>query len=364
MNTQNLWEVLTHNNLTQGEKPQTDTVFIPWYIRFIQGTAGWLASIFILVFFAIAFNLIFSQPSASLVLTLGALCSLGGYVLIKMLKNDFVEQLGMAFSLCGQILVAFGIFFVLKLDFTVAAFIFASYQLFLAWLIPQYIHRLLSTAFGLFALLLALNSYGIYGIGSALVAVLFSFIWMKENNWGKLREFFEPVGLGVAFTLVFSNGYLVTETYFLQDLFRNSSSNHNNTGWFFQNSALISGILISLVFLYVVVSLLKEYKIKFDSRTAIVSFIAVAGLLLISLKISGISTGLLIALVGFARQRMVLIVLGIVSVISFFSWYYYNLNITLLYKSIVLIVLGIALLSSWLAIKYLYKDKSSNSTAR
>ena len=358
MNSQKIWDNLIDNKLVTGEKPQTEHVYIPWYIRFIQGFSGWLAAFFIMGFFAIFFDFIFKKPTGGLIVSLGLLCSIGGYVIIRMQKNDFIDQLGMAFSLSGQLIFAIGLFFFLKTDLKTGAFILGVYQLVLAWLIPQYIHRLLSTAFGLFALLIAINSIGYYGIGSALIAVLFGFIWIKENSWGKLCSLWEPIGLGVALTITFSSGFLITGKHLLRETFR------SNTGWLFENAELVSSLLIALVFLNLVIVLLKEYKVKFDSTTAILSFIAAAGLVVISFKVYGISTGLLIVLIGFARQRIVLIVLGALSIISFFSWYYYNLHATLLFKSMVLIGLGLAMLASWFVVNSIYNKITKTSSEK
>ena len=352
MNPQQLWNMFAENQLVSGDKPENDHVFIPWYIRFIQGFAGWLAAIFIMVFFAIFFSFLFKKTTGGFVVTLGLLCSVAGYVIIRVKQNDFVDQLGMAFSLCGQLLFSFGLFFFLKINTTTGAFILGAYQLTLAWLIPQYAHRLLSTAFGLFALLVAVNSMGFYGIGTAFIAVLFSLVWIKENDWAKNYQKWEPIGLGIAFTIIFSSSFLISGKHLLRETYR------HNTGWLFEHAELVSSLLVALVFLNLVFTLLKEYKIQLDSKTAILSFLAAAGLILISFKIYGISTGLLIVLVGFARQRILLIVLGIVSMLSFFSWYYYNLHATLLYKSIVLIVLGLAMMTAWFGFNYIYKIKS------
>ncbi len=355
MNTQQLWEKLTHQQIVSGDKPDNDHVLIPWYIRCIQGFAGWLAAIFIMAFLALFFSFLFKKPTGGLLVSLGLICSVVGYVIIRAKQNDFIDQLGMAFSLCGQILFSFGVFSYLKIDKTTAAFILGFYQLALAWLIPQYAHRLLSTAFGLFALLIAINLAGYYGIGTALIAVMFSIVWIKETNWSQHYQKWEPIGLGIALTIIFSSGFLITSKHLLRETYRTP------TGWLFEHAELVSSILIALVFLNLIVTLLKEHKINFDSKTAILSFVAAAGLVLISFKIYGISTGLLIVLVGFARQRMVLIVLGVFSIVSFFSWYYYNLQATLLFKSIVLVAMGLSMLASWFVFNYLYKNNSNKS---
>ena len=352
MNT--IWNKLLEKNLVSGEKPEIDAVQIPWYIRFMQGFAGWLAALFIMGFFAVTFSFLFKRPSSGILMAVGILCSVGSYTIIRLQKNDFLDQIGMAFSLCGQLMFAIGLFFFADIEPEVGFFILGIYQLLLAWLIPHYAHRLLSTSFGILALLIGLNLNGFYGIGSALVAILFSFIWLKEHSWGKTREFWDAVGYGIAITIVFSSGFLLTGKYLFHETFREKES------WLFNHAELISSLLIALVFVNLVVVLLKEYKIKFDTKTAILCLMAAAGLVLISFKIYGISTGLLLVLLGFARQRITLIVLGAVAVVSFFSWYYYNLQATLLFKSITLVVLGVVLLLAWFGINAIYGNKTDN----
>lgn len=356
MSSQNLWNKLADHQLVTGEKP-TDQEHIPWYIRFMQGFAGWVAALFLLGFFGAAFGLLFRNATSGLLITLGILCSVGAYVVIRLQKNDFFDQIGMAFSLCGQLMVAIGLF-IMKFDLSANMFILGAYQLFLAKVIPQYAHRLLTTAFGVLAILIAINSAGLYGFGSAFVAVIFSFIWIKESSWNKSRDVWEPIGYGIAITIIFSSGFLLTGKYLIRETFR------GGTGWLFDNSHLVNSLIIALIFLNLVIVLLKENKIAFDSKTAILSYLAAAGLILISFNISGISTGLLIVLIGFARQRITLIVLGSVSVVSFFSWYYYNLHTTLLIKSIVLIVLGLIMLASWIGLRYIYGISTDDKLAK
>lgn len=346
MSNQLLWNKLTEKNLVIGQKPE-DEEHIPWYIRFMQGFAGWIAAMFLLGFFAAAFGLLFRNANSELLIISGLLCSVGTYLIIRLQKNDFFDQLGVALSLCGQLMFAIGLF-MMRLDLSVSLFILGFYQLILAKIIEQYAHRLITTLFGVFAILLAINSIGLYGLGSAFLAVLFSFIWIKESSWNKSINFWEPVGYGIAITMVFSSGFLLTGKHLMRETFRSGS------GWLFQHAHLINSLIIALIFLNLVIVLLKENKIAMNSKTAILGLLAAAGLILISFKISGISTGLLIVIIGFARQRAVLIVFGWLSVVSFFSWYYYNLQATLLEKSIILIVLGVIMLAAWLGIRYIY----------
>lgn len=350
MNNEKIWNQLVEAQLADGTMPTTNVIHIPWYIRFMQGFAGWLAALFLLVFFGTAFSFLFHKPTGGLLISIGILCSVGAYILIRFQKNDFFDQLGMAFSLCGQLMVAIGLFFLLKVESKVAFFILGFYQLGLAWLLPQYAHRVLTTSFGLLSVLIGLNLSGFYAIGSAVVAIALSFIWLKEMSWGRLRNIWEPIGYGVAITIIFSSGFLITGKIFLRESMRHGS------GWLFEQAELINSVLIALVFVNLVILLLKENKIKLDSKTAILSYVIAVGLVLISFKIYGISTGLLLLIIGFSRQRISLMVLGGFAIVSFFSWYYYNLQVTLLFKSVTLVILGMCLLLGKYILTIIYKE--------
>lgn len=356
-NPQQIWNTLLQNNLVSGNKPEVDAEHIPWYIRFIQGFAGWIAALFFLGFFGVAFNFMFRYPTADIMLTVGILCSVAAYAVIRMQKNDFFDQVGMAFSLCGQLMFGIGLFF-LKFEFATAAFVLGVYQLILAYLIPQYAHRLLTTAFGLLAVLFALNSSGFHGLGSAFLAVVFSFIWLRETSWGKKHELWEPVGYGVGLVIIVSSGFLLFGKFILRETI------HHKTGWLFEHAGLINSILIALIFLNLVLILLKENKIEWNSKTGILSLCASVLLVLISFKIGGISTGLLVALLGFSRQRIVLIVFGWLSVVSFFSWYYYNLAHTLMFKSVVLMILGVVMLASAVFLSKVYQQTNTEKQSK
>lgn len=351
-----LWDRLSEHNFVKGDIPSKQQTIIPWYIRFLQGFAGWVAAFFLIASFSAAFNFLFHSPNSNLLISLGVFCTVIAYVLIRTQEKDFFDQLGLAFGLCGQLLVAFGLFNLFKYEYKTILFILASYQLLLAWFIPQFAHRLLSSVFGLLALLVALNLQGLNGIGTTVAAALFSFIWLKQNRWGRAYNSWEPIGFGFAITLVLSSGYLLTDNFLL---------NYYSTsplGWLSTHAQLVSSLLIALVFVNVVIVLLKENKIDFSSKTAFLSFFVAILLVILSFKVFGLSTGVLIVILGFARQRLTLVVLGSMAVVSFFSWYYYNLDATLLFKSITLIVLGSTLMASWFFLGKIYHKNNKEVT--
>jgi uncharacterized membrane-anchored protein len=342
-NRQDLWNTLKTNQIVAGELPEISEMAIPWYIRLMQGFAGWLAALFLLIFFGVMFGQLFREANGSLLMVVGLLCNAASYVIIKNDKNDFLSQFGMAISLCGQLMFAIGLFWMYKFNDLngVPFFILALYQIILSWLIPQFIHRFLTTVFGLLSFLIALNIFGVYGIGTALTAVALGFIWLREHQWGVNRNFWEPIGYALATTIVISNGFLLSSKFLFYRF------NTAKSGWLFEHAAQLSSLLISLVIINVVWSLLREYKKGLDQNSTKLALLASIVIAIISYKIFGLSAGLLVVILGFARQRVTLIVLGSLAMISFFSWYYYNLQSTLLIKSIYLIVMAIVFMFCW-----------------
>lgn len=352
MNTNDLWQKLFENKLVKQQTPPTHdaSIQMPWYISAIHGFSGWLAAFFLLAFFATAFNFLFVKATALIAISAGVICSAITYLIVKSHKTHFLEQLGIAISLCGQLMVALGLFYLSQFSVKQAFYMLAGYQLLLAWVIPQYIHRFLTCGFGLISLLIGFNLSGLYGVGSAILSITFSFIWLKEARWGQSRQKWQAIGMAVATTLVISSGFLLTDRSLL-------TPHLSNTGWLFEHTNVINSFFIALVFLNTVIILLKENSIAHGSKTGMLSLLSAAGLVAISFKIYGLSAGLLIAIIGFARARYSLIILGGIAVITFFSWYYYQLDHTLLFKSVVLIILGVVLLGSWLAIQSFFHDK-------
>ncbi len=350
MNRSALWQQLHDHGMVNQAEPPVSTVKqdLPWYIMVIHGFSGWLAAFFLLAFFASAFGFLFVQATSFIAIAAGLICSTVAYAIFRSQLSTFVFHLALAISLCGQLMVATGLFFMTQLDIGVSFYLLAAYQLLLSVLIHQFSHRFITAFFGLISLLLALNVNGFYAVGSAILSVVFSIIWIRESRWGHLRPMLLPIGLAIAVVLVFSSGFFLSERSLLGTWVSAPSS------WLFAHAPIISSAFVAMVCANVVLLLLKENNIDLLSTTGALSLVAIFGLIAISFWIVGLSTGLLIVLIGFARQRNTLLVLGILATVGFFSWYYYQLDQTLLFKSFVLMALALALLLSWFVIKYLY----------
>lgn len=332
-----LWQQLRDHNLVQGDMPVVDHGESAWYIRVMQGFAGWLASVFLLGFFGVAFVWIFENDNMIFLTAIGLGLCTGAYTLFRQQKsNDFLDQLGLAFSLCGQLMVAFAIFQGLD-NSTLSLFSLAAFQASLAFIMPNYIHRVASTWFAAIAFFWGLNRIGIYGLAPIVISVLFTVLWLNDYRWGNKRNLFEPIAFGLAISMVHFNGQIL----FGDDLMHYHQTNVPT--WWMTAVPWVTTALTAINFLYLVVFILNKRHIALDSSNGVKALMGGTALMLTGLPIVGASGALIILLVGFHCQRKTLMALGVIVLVSFFSYYYYNLDISLLHKSLILMGAGVVL---------------------
>ncbi len=336
---QSLWAKLKRSDLVQGEMPIAQTSETPWYIRAMQGFAGWIAAFFLLAFFATVFSWIFYRESAFALIAIGLVCNTTAYTLFRATnKNEFLHQLGLVFNLCGQLMVAWGVYEITRSFAANYFFILFAYQVILVFLIPDFVSRVLTTWFAMFALFAGFSRMGIFNIGAAMVSAMFAFVWLNDISWKKHKNLWEPIGYGLALSMLQFNGQLLFSGE-LSWWYQSSQLN-----WINQYSYWLSEILIAAVFINILLSLARQYQVKLQSQAG--TLMVASGVLIVTLGyfIIGVSGALLLLLIGFMKQRRSLISLGIVALLGFISWYYYSLSITLLTKSIILITFGLAFL--------------------
>lgn len=356
-----LWETLKRQQLVTGELPAnaTDAVHdsTPWYIALMQGFAGWVAAFFLLGFVGSVFGFLFRFDNAVALIASGLICCTAAYILFRTQpKGIFVGQLGLVFSLTGQMMVAWGLLDWTSYQSSIAFFLLAGFQLVLTVLMPHFIHRILSCWFAMIALFWGLNQLGIYGLGAACCSVLFTLVWINEKHWKRFQSLWEPVGLGLALALVQFNGHIL----FSDDLLSFYAKQGANGWWAI--APWLTSVLVAVSFALVIKKIFSQYQLSLSSMTG--KLVILGGVLLVAsgLIALGSSSALLILLVGFAYQRTSLKALGLLALLSFVSWYYYSLNTTLLIKSFILIGTGVALLLGQLMMRALL-DTSSHQAA-
>ena len=333
---QTLWSKLKQAALVSGEMPIGQTSDIPWYIRAMQGFAGWIAAFFLLGFFGSVFTWIFDRESAFALIAIGLAGNTIAYALFRASgKNEFLHQLGLVFNLCGQLMVAWGLYESTR-DFNANYFfILFTYQFILVFTIPDFVSRVLTTWFSMFALFAGFSRLGIFNLGTVTASAMFAFVWINDLKWKKYKNLWEPVGYGLALSMLQFNSQLL----FGEEI-----------DWWYQVSKLdwinlysfwISELLIAAVFIYILLKIAKQYQLKAQSSAGLLLAASAILIIFMSYFIIGVSGALLLLLIGFMRQRRSLISLGLVALLGFISWYYYNLSLTLLTKSMILIGFGL-----------------------
>jgi uncharacterized membrane protein len=347
---QAVWQALIEQGLVTGEPPNCDVLTAPWYVRTMQGIAGWIGAFFIMIFFGSIFEKLIEKEPFAMILG-GVLCAVAGFIFRLTRHNDFAQQFGLAVSFAGQGLFMFGLFDLFKSDDYLAFFIVFIFQAVLTVFLANSIHRVLTTLAAMTALMIFLHSMGVYGLISGISAISFALIWSNEQYWARHGFILRPIGYGLALALL---EFEVIHLLLGLDL---ASWFHVEKTWLMLQAPLIGTLLVAFTFVWVIIVLLKKEHIDLNSRTALFALTAAILLCLLSFVAKGLATSLLILLLGFNNKNRVLMGLGLCALLGFLARYYYLLDHALLFKSMVLFLTGIVLLAIRFSLhRFLYAE--------
>lgn len=338
---QTLWHTLIEANLVEGEQPQTREIDSPWYVKALIAFSGWLAACSLLIFLALGINIL-DSPVTSFVV--GGIMIAGAYATLRASDHDFLQHAALAISMAGQALLITAAFeYQYPNDALVWLMAFLLQSL-LAILMPHFIHRALSSIFAAFSLLALMSLWGVGIFFEGIVAGIAAWIWLNEFRYLKHLKIRLAIGYGV----LLSAACLSSSADFI-GIFLDSKS--LEYPWL-QN--WMGALLICVVMMAVVWQLLQRNHCTINSKTGWLALIGTAVICIASMEIWGLSTGLMIILLGFAASNRVIQGIGIVALLYNASSYYYTLDITLLEKSQHLLILGILLiLARWIMHKVL-----------
>ncbi len=136
-----------------------------------------------------------------------------------------------------------------------------------------------------------------------------------------------------AFLLILFSVYIVQAEY-NRDFVSNS---------FIYNYILAQGLLI-LASLYATYLILKRYQIAPLTKPSLIIMSIVIILGILSIYVSGLLATSLVIAIAFANSQRVLLGLGIVALVSYIFWYYYQLDTSLLIKSSSMLIIGLVVL--------------------
>jgi hypothetical protein len=300
----------------------------PWYVKGLMGLGAWFAALFFTVFLGIA-GFFKGLPLVFAIFLGGSVCGGAAFAMRKS-HNIFVTQFALAASLVGQLLLILG--FARKGSIDTILMVAICVQVVLFFVNNSMTHRFLCSVFASSALfvLIQKNVPGLFHLLVLGHAVACAFVWLQDKQWKfpfDEASFLRPLGYGVAVSLL---GALVLSA--MPDM----SFKLHVGSW------IVSAAGIAVVWLIVSLLLFREVG-EWTSET-----IAVAlglGLFAASAyNAPGVLASGLVMTLAFARKERVLLVLSIVALAGFLFFFYYNIKIDLLTKSIALFVPGSILL--------------------
>jgi uncharacterized membrane protein len=330
-NANELVELLKQHELINSiELNPSEYVITPWYIKILMGFCGWLAAIFTLGLLGMGIESLFD--SAIGLSVLGVLMIAGSFAILSSSKSEFVEHLGLAVSFAGQGLIAFALFTSGGPERLFSSFSLTLMCCFLAFLMPSYIHRMMSAYFATLCLSYFMSVAEVASFFSSIVLLFVALMWLYEFTFSHQVRKLQSVAYGAVFGLIqFKTSILFARHG--QTWAEDSLPNVNQ--W-------IDEGLNVLVLLYIIHVLVKHKKILLETSQKWLGLAVVLLLCIGTFYANGIVSGILILVIGFAIQNKALLVLGILSAIVNLSSYYYLLDITLLNKSFILGGLGVA----------------------
>lgn len=325
-----LWERLRGAGLVAGEVPAAPSS--PWFVRAMLGIAGWIGAMFLLGFVGIVFVIAMKNAVAGTIAAVA--CCGGAWAIFRRGGGVFADQFGLAIGLVGQSLFATAIFQMCSGSSFAAYLLLFLVEVGLTVLMPNFVHRFFTTLGAVTALALALAQVGLLPLMLPLTAVACALVWRRE---GKLTPvgFWPPVGYGLALGVFQSAAMPLIGGVF---------SRQGGAGWLHRHGTEIGTAAVTVVLLGVAIDILRQLEIDLRSREGIAILLCTLLLLGISFPAPGLAAAALLLILGFAGGNRVLFGLGTLAVLSFLGHYYYRMEETLLFKSLILAATGALLL--------------------
>lgn len=341
----------------------------PWFISLFFGMSGILASLFFIGFLTLLLDNTGLLDSTLAVFIIGGILSvIGGFLFYnaRIRHSPFWNSLAFAITLAGQGYIAYALL-ASEIAEPLNIMLLLLVQLLMTVAIPNFIYRLLSATLALSCLFYLLNYYHLSEISLGLLALITSVTHLQRytlaafipTKWRmNALEIMSAIGYASAYVL------LSVSVYFIAAEYGNSFANFNSLdsyGEAFSYNYYLAQGLLTLASLYAAYLILKRYHIKLLSAAGLLISAAIVLLGIMSIYVSGLLATSLIIIIATANSQRVLLGLGVIASVGYIFWYYYQLDTSLLVKSVSLFVIGIALLLlRWLLIKgYFAQIKSS-----
>ncbi|WP_188032940.1 DUF4401 domain-containing protein [Psychrobacter sp. ANT_WB68] len=327
----------------------------PWFLQLLFGLSGMLASLFFIGFLTLLLDSTGALDSAIALFIIGLLLSASGFVLFKSKRashNIFLNSLALTISIAGQSYVMYALMND-DIEHPFGIWLFLFLQSAMTFIVPNFIYRLLSSLAALGCMVFLLNYYHLHEVSLGLLALIaivshLQHYQLLQRAPVKWRAGSSDIikALGYASTLML----LCISVYFIAAEYNNSFATYDGDT-FSYNYYLAQGLL-TLASLYAAYLILKRYHVKLLSAAGLLISGVIVLLGIISIYVSGLLATSLIIIIATANSQRVLLELGIIALVGYVFWYYYQLDTSLLVKSASMLVIGISLLLlRWMLIR-------------
>jgi hypothetical protein len=206
--------------------------------------------------------------------------------------------------------------------------------------VPNFVHRVWAAWTGAHAAAFALADCHLQAYAPGLLSMACAWVWLNEFQYAKHGAMLRTGGYGLVLALMGAAGMAAATPGAW--LWHAGSDRPAASEYHLWIGAGLGGIAL----LWAVGRLLIREDVEPTSRAG-GSILASAGILaLATLKAPGLAPATLILLLGYGNGNRVLAGLGVAALLGYLSFYYYSLEATLLYKSVLMVTTGLALLAA------------------
>ncbi len=340
----------------------------PWFISALFGFSGFFASLFFIGFLTLLLIETKAFESTFGLLITGMILSVIGWFLfynVNIRHSPFWNSLAFAITLTAQGYIVFALL-ATEIEPPLSIIILLLIQLLMTIVIPNFVYRLISAIALLGCVVYLCRYYPISEISLALLALItivthlqrYSLLSYVPHKWrSTFIEIISAMAYASAFVLLSISVYFISAEYGNDFLNSREPLIYNY---------YLSQVLLTLSSLYAAYLILKRYQVKLLSATGLIIVGAIAMLGALSIYVSGLLATSLIIVIAIANSQRVLLALGIIALVSYVFWYYYQLDTSLLLKSASMLIIGIGLLlMRWLLVKrYFGHDYSQAASAK
>lgn len=313
-------------------------------IKILSIFGGLLTTLFFLGFLAIT-GLYDSEIG---VIVFGAAFIIAAIAINKIVSKLIIDTISFSMYAIGFILLAFGLYD-LNLGYNVIAPLFIIIAICALYITQNYMFSFISILIisaSIVALIVLNEVYYFIPLYITIYTLIITYVFLNEAkilaSSKRLSRLYEPLKTALIFSLLFGFSVIIA-TNLMRGL--------TYQLWF------SSGIIIAAI-LYLVSIIIKINDIT-ATKTKLLIYILSTLILASTLFLTAISGALLIILLSVLVNYKTGLAIGIIAFIYFIIQYYYDLNLTLLTKSILLMASGIVFL-----LLYVFTSKKLNSNEK